>query len=212
MRLPFTESEFLDVFAAYNGALWPAALAWWLLSLVALAAVLRGRARGPAVPTLMAGLWAWSGVAYHFGFFTRINPAARVFGALFLVQAALVIWVGRREPPRLVPGRSPRQIVGVLLAAYGLVYPLLAVVLVGPYPRIPTFGVPCPTTLFTSGLLILVTPPRRSLLVIPLLWSLIGGSAAILLGVTTDFALLAAAAVLLAFLVSPRLLETGHTT
>ena len=210
MRLPFTESEFLDVFAAYNGALWPVALASWLLSLVALAAVLRGRGWGSAVTALTAGLWAWSAVAYHFAFFTRINPAARVFGALFLVQAALVVWVGRREPLRFVPGRSPRQIIGALLAAYGLLYPLLAVAVVGPYPRIPTFGVPCPTTLFTAGLFILVTPPRRSLLVIPLLWSLIGGSAALLLGVTPDLALLATAAVLLGLLVSPRLLDAGR--
>jgi hypothetical protein len=42
------------------------------------------------------------------------------------------------------------------------------------------------------------------LLVIPLLWSLIGGSAALLLGVWTDFALFAAALALLIALVAPR--------
>src|SRR4029077_11640490 len=32
MRLPFTKDQFFDVFAAYNGALWPAVVALWLAS------------------------------------------------------------------------------------------------------------------------------------------------------------------------------------
>src|SRR5688572_3985311 len=36
---------------------------------------------------LLAWHWAWSAVAYHMAFFTRINPAAWPFAALFLVFA-----------------------------------------------------------------------------------------------------------------------------
>ena len=62
-----------------------------------------------------------------------------------------------------------------------------------PYPEMPMFGVtPCPVTIFTFGMLLLTTrPPSRWLLVIPFIWSLIGGSAAVLLGVPQDWALLA---------------------
>ncbi len=36
MKLPFTHDQFLDVFAAYNGALWPvAALLWCLVGISA---------------------------------------------------------------------------------------------------------------------------------------------------------------------------------
>lgn len=54
------------------------------------------------------------------------------------------------------------------------------------------FGVsPCPVTIFTFGLL-LMTTGRFSywLLVIPFIWSVIGGSAAILLDVRQDWLLL----------------------
>jgi hypothetical protein len=54
------------------------------------------------------------------------------------------------------------------------------------------FGVaPCPVTIFTFGMLLMTT--RRFsywLLVIPFIWSLIGGSAAILLDVRQDWLLL----------------------
>ena len=55
------------------------------------------------------------------------------------------------------------------------------------------FGVtPCPVTIFTFGMLLLTTERLpRWLLVIPFVWSLIGGSAAIVLDVTQDWLLLA---------------------
>ena len=62
------------------------------------------------------------------------------------------------------------------------------------------FGItPCPVTLFTFGLVFLTTAPiSRGLLVVPIVWSLIGGSAAFLLAVPQDWPLLfsGAAAVL----------------
>jgi Family of unknown function (DUF6064) len=55
------------------------------------------------------------------------------------------------------------------------------------------FGVtPCPVTIFTFGMLLATVPPISPwLLVIPFVWSLIGGSAAILLHVPQDWFLLA---------------------
>jgi hypothetical protein len=52
--------------------------------------------------------------------------------------------------------------------------------------------VPCPTTIFTIGLLFWVARPLPlRLLVIPLLWAFVGSSAVILLGVVQDVGLLA---------------------
>jgi hypothetical protein len=74
----------------------------------------------------------------------------------------------------------------------------------------PSFGVPCPTTLFTAGLLLSLEPGGPGapwyLLIIPLAWTLIGGSAAILLGVLPDVALLLGGAVLFVQLAVPRIL------
>jgi hypothetical protein len=65
------------------------------------------------------------------------------------------------------------------------------------YPASPTFGVPCPTGILTAGLFL--TAAKRlpiAVVVVPVLWAIIGGSAALVLGVTTDYVLLACAPLL----------------
>lgn len=56
----------------------------------------------------------------------------------------------------------------------------------------PTFDLPCPTTIFTIGLLaFLKTSYPRSPYIVPVLWYFIGGQAAFLLEVPSDFGLIA---------------------
>ncbi len=93
-----------------------------------------------------------------------------------------------------------------LLVVFALVvYPAWSVYAGHSYPALPTFGLPCPTTIFTVGLFaLLVAPYPRSTIVAPLLWCLIGGQAAFLLGVPADLGLLFAAAVAAVLLAQPR--------
>jgi len=83
--------------------------------------------------------------------------------------------------------------------AYALAYPAINAVQHGGFLRIPTFGVPCPTTILTVGLLMLTSPRWKSLGIVPIIWSVIGGSAACLLGVSADYALPIAGAALAVF-------------
>jgi hypothetical protein len=70
------------------------------------------------------------------------------------------------------------------------------------YPATPTFGLPCPTTILTIGVLLTVQGSVPvGLSVVPILWAFIGGSAALLLDVQTDYVLLAGGVVLLVALV-----------
>jgi len=73
-----------------------------------------------------------------------------------------------------------------------MLYPLLGIATGHRYPELPMFGItPCSVTIFTFGMLLLTSrPPPIALLVIPVLWSLMGGSAAILLNVQQDWLLL----------------------
>jgi Family of unknown function (DUF6064) len=201
MQLPFTREEFFDLFAAYNGALWPAVVTLWLASLML--AVWLGSSRRPRdrwISGLLAVHWAWSAVAYHFAFFTRINPAAWLFATIFLVQAALFFWLGviRGQLSSRSSG-PPWTPIGWLLVAYALLYPAINAVEHGSVMKIPTFGLPCPTTIFTAGLLLLAAPRSRALAIVPIVWSAIGGSAAFLLGVSADYALPVAGAALAVF-------------
>ena len=55
------------------------------------------------------------------------------------------------------------------------------------YPAAPSFGLPCPTTIFTLGLLLWKRDKMPAwLFLIPLLWSAIGFSAALVLGMKED--------------------------
>lgn len=196
--LPFTHDQFIAVFAEYNLAIWPAQLvAYGLgLAIAGLAASTRAR-RGGSVSVGLALMWAWTGVAYHGIFFSRVNPAATLFGLLFVVQAALVAHAGltRRLVFDRTLSRAWRAVSGWALVAYSAVlYPLIGAANGMAYPGTPTFGVtPCPLTLFTWGMLLMAHRVPWWLLVIPFAWSVVGGSAALVLRVPQDWLLLASA-------------------
>jgi hypothetical protein len=213
MRLPFTHGQFLDVFGAYNGALWPGALVLWVVTVAALVLLARGRLGPRLAGGLLALHWAWSGIAYHLAFFAAINPAARLFGGLFVVEAGLLYWLGvgsRRM--RVAWGARPHQLLSIVFCVYAVAYPLLAFASGLQWPRMPSFGVPCPTVLLTVGLLLGLAPRQeRGLAVIPVVWCLVGGSAAVVLGVAPDLMLLVGAVVLTSYVVVPRALA-GRAT
>jgi hypothetical protein len=142
------------------------------------------------VSALLVGHWAWSALAYQAAFFTRINPAAWLFAALFLGQAVLFFHVGVvQRRLSFAPWGHAWAPVAWGLIAYSLAYPVINAIDHRSLWRIPTFGLPCPTTIFTAGVLMLATPRWRSLSAIPVIWSAIGGSAPLLLGVYADVAL-----------------------
>ncbi len=200
MALPFTHDQFLDLFGDYNRALWPAVGLLWLATLFGLVQLYRGR---PGASRLLAALlafhWAWAGLVYHLGFFRRINPAAALFGAAFLLEAVLLLWRGVLRPGFSLTTRATVwSRLGIALIVYAMLYPGLGLLLWLQVPRFPSFGVPCPTTILTAGLL-LQAPRREARLLggIPVLWAGIGGSAAFVLGIRADLALPVAGLLLL---------------
>ena len=205
MSIPFTVDEFLQVFAAYNAAIWPTQFILFGVAIVALYFSLRGGGRTALIPPIvLAALWAWSGVVYHLIFFRRINPAASAFGTLFVVQALLLLIATWRQRIAFRFRRSVRGWLGLLLILYALaLYPLLGVALGRRYPYAPTFGVPCPLTILTLGLLLwnsARTPWYAA--AVPLVWAAIGFTAALSLGIREDFGLGAAGVITLGVLVA----------
>lgn len=205
MGLPFTQSEFLDLFGAYNAALWPAIAVLWLLTAGATILWASGRMNSRWLSALAVLHWAWSGVAYHAVFFTRINPAAGVFAAGFMVQTFAFLWFGLAKRRLIFDwGKTPRHVLAALFLVGSLVYPVLVLFSGHEFPRAPIFAVPCPTTLFTAGLLLAAVPPvPRPIFIVPIAWSVIGGSAALIFGMTPDLMLFVAGACLSAYAAVP---------
>lgn len=167
-------------------------------SVRAAAALRSGGARREAG---IAPLWAWTGVAYHLVHFTAINPAANVFGALFLLQAALFLWwgVGRGRLEYHRPTGLRAAASGAILLHALVVYPLLGGLAGHAYMASPTFGAPCPAVIYTFGVLLLADTVPLWLLVVPALWALIGSTAVLAFGVYQDLGLILSAALTAAF-------------
>ena len=194
--IPFTVNQFLSVFERYNVAVWPAQIILYTLAVGAILSTIQRRKDFSRIVSLMLALfWIWMGLVYHFWFFSAINRAALIFGAFFILQGMLFFIVGVwQRRLRFWFTLDLFGIVGGLFSVYALiVYPALGYWLGHRYPAAPTFGLPCPTTIFTFGMLLWT---RRGVplyvLTIPFAWSLLGISAAISFGMTQDYGLLVA--------------------
>jgi hypothetical protein len=136
------------------------------------------------------------GWVYHLTFFSPINPAAYGFGAAFILQGLLFLWTAFKGQVSCSATWGWRRSIGSALIAYGLlIYPLLGYSVGHVFPRAPSFGAPCPTTIFTFGVLLWADRTPRYLLIIPAIWSVIGFTAALTLGIYEDIGLLIAGAV-----------------
>lgn len=193
--LPFSRDQFIAVFAEYNVAVWPVQVIAYLLGVGAIVLLLlRSHTHDRIIGGVLAAMWLWTGIAYHWLYFSSINKAAFVFGALFVVQGLTFLLASVvRDPFRFgFPGGAIGWIGWALIVYAAVLYPLLGVWTGHTYPAMPMFGItPCPVTIFTFGLLLLTTAPvSRWHLVVPFVWSLIGGSAAFLLAIPQDWVLL----------------------
>lgn len=199
MKIPFSVEQFLGLFGTYNNTLWPAQIVLNMLALAAIVVLIKGtRSSDLVIFTILGLLWVWMGLVYHILFFSNINPAAYLFGFLFLLQGFIFFYFGVvKRNFGLKPRTDFHGWLGFTLVAYALmIYPLLGYSLGHVYPNAPTFGVPCPTTIFTFGVLCFSVArlPWYSL-IIPFLWALVGFSAAINLSIKEDLGLFLAGAV-----------------
>ena len=200
--MPFTAEEFLSVFARYNEAVWPGQLLLIGagLDVVIMAIIARTLSRRIAL-ALLGALWLWAAVFYHLAFFSRINPAAFFFAALFATNGCWLLWIAARGEFEMQPPSKARIAAAAVVVIYALVlYPAIGYLAGLRYPATPTFGVPCPTTIFTLGVLLLLPGVPRITFVIPVIWALIGSVAAFRFNLPQDYGLLFAAAVALTIL------------
>ena len=195
MNLPFTTEEFLEVFKIYNLTVWPTQILLVILALLMIFVLLKKNKLSDKIISIGLTLfWLWMGIVYHYLFFTKINGAAYVFGLLFVFQAVLFFYYGLIK--RNLEFNFRNNFIGVIsiiLFLYALIfYPLLGYQFGHLYPRTPTFGLPCPTTIFTFGMIILLENRKNIIFIIPIVWSLVGFTAAIKLGIYQDIGLLIA--------------------
>ncbi len=194
--MPFTSEQFFEVMSKYNLSVWPAQIFLNLLAIIVVALAIRQtKLNGKIISAILGFFWLWIGAVYHLTFFTAINPAAYIFGALFIFEGFLLLYFGTfKSMIEFKIGTDLFGSIGIIFILYALIiYPVLGYFMGHVYPSNPTFGLPCPTTIFTFGILLFAkTKVPWYLILIPFLWSLIGTSAAINLHVWEDLGLVAA--------------------
>jgi hypothetical protein len=210
VELPFTQDQFFELFAFYNLGL---GVFPWLVLVCGFA--LAGMffwprpIRNAWIVWFLDVLWLINAVCYHLGAFWQINPAALGFAGLFFIEAIGLGAVAVTARDDLFLPRDKWHFwFSFACTSFSLIlYPLWTISDGHEYPAMPLFGVaPCPTTIFTIGILIMMRSPHREwLLVLPLVWCVIGGSAALSLGVTPDVALWVAGVTAFVLLMRDRL-------
>lgn len=194
MNIPFTIQDFLEVFKNYNQFVWPMQIILYLLAIIAVFfAIKKISFSGKIISIILTFFWLWMGIVYNFIFFTAINKAAYLFGVIFILQGILFL-IGGIIQNKLSFDIRPGFYGftgGILILFSMIIYPLLGYFLGHIYPSSPTFGLPCPITIFTFGFL-LWSENRCPvfILIIPFFWSIIGFFAAFSLGIYEDLALL----------------------
>jgi hypothetical protein len=194
MKLPFTLEQFLDVFRQYNISIWPMQVLLLVLALlVTYFSIFKKPYSDKIIVLILTFLWLWMGIVYHLIYFASINKAAIVFGSLYIIQSLIFFYFGIiKDKLRFQFSLNRYGITGMVLIMFALIfYPLLGYWLGHVYPTSPTFGLPCPTTIFTFGILLFSSFRTPFIvIIIPAIWSIIGFSAAVSLGMKEDTGLL----------------------
>jgi len=207
MNLPFSQSDFFKVFESSNNAVWPLQILFNILAaVVIILAKRKSKHSRVIILTLLSLLWFWMGFVYHIIFFAAINPAAYLFGIIYIIEAILLLYYALFS--KLQFGFSPgiySNISAIMMLYALIIYPLLGYLFGHTFPSSPTFGLPCPTTIFTLAILLLAFDDIPiSLVIIPVIWSIVGFTAAIKLGVYEDIGLLAAGIVTVSLIIYSR--------
>jgi hypothetical protein len=196
MKLPFTAQQFLDVFKNYNLAVFPMQLIFYVFAATVIFLLFKTSVpTGKIITGILSFLWLWMGIVYHIIFFTAINNAAYLFGSIFIIQGLLFFYQGVLKKKLSFQFRLDKYgWTGATFILFSMiVYPLLEFLFGHLYPFSPTFGLPCPTTIFTFGILLFLDNKiPLVILPIPIVWSVIGFFAAVKLGMLEDISLLIA--------------------
>jgi len=193
MKLPFSVRDFLEVFKRYNEAYYPLQLLFVIAALFIFYLLYNKREKSKKyIFFILAAFWIWMGVAYHLAMFASINTAAYAFAVLFISQGLLLLYFSFTRRSEFKITKDVYGIAGASLIGYALVlYPIIGYFIGHKYPYSPTFGLPCPTTIFTFGIL-LFSKKRLPIyvVIIPIIWSIIGSTAAVILKMYEDTGLI----------------------
>jgi hypothetical protein len=190
-----TLERFLDYAGTYNQDLYPSQYLMLGLGFIAiLMAFIPVERFSRYISFILCFFHGWIGIQFYLVYFREYMPAPNIFAILFMIQALLFLVEGTiRNRINFRFKADLYGLAGALLILYAVFgYQALEYLLGRGYPQILSFGMfPCPTVIFTLG--ILLWTGRKIpfyVLIIPLLNALSGFIPVFVIGITEDIGLI----------------------
>jgi hypothetical protein len=185
-------SDFVALFEQCNQAIWPIQLVGQLAMLVAIAMMFTSwRYARSAIFGTLAPFCIFIEIVFQYTYLRPLYQPGKTFAGLWMAEGMLLAFSASRPPRCFKRSTGWCAALGWLAIGYSLMgYPALGFLLRSSVLRIAWPGAfPCPTALFTLGVLVMEQGPLpKWMLVIPAFWA-IGGLVPFSWGIREDLGL-----------------------
>lgn len=192
MVISFTLKDFLEMIATYNKTFWPMQIIVYALGLIALLlAIINTDYSSKFISAILVFFWMWVGMVFEILFFSKLFPLSISTAILIIIEGLLLAWFGIFKKDLTFKFKlDVYGVVGSLIIFYGMiVYPAIEYLLRRGYPQLLLVGLtPCPTVIFTLGMLLWSEKLPKYIVVIPFIYSL-SGVIPISIGIAEDIGL-----------------------
>jgi hypothetical protein len=191
----FNLDEFLQVLSQYNLAIWPLQIFAYLLSITLLFLLVKpNRYSQKIVFSILSFFWLFTGIVFCFIYWSPSHFFGYSFGILCTLQGLLFFYSLIKSDIEMDYRHNTFTLIGILLVIYAMIgYQIFGTFLGHSYPTFFALGlVPCPTTIFTFGIFLMINKKvPLKYLIIPFLVA-IGGFLAVYEGIFEDIGLIIA--------------------
>lgn len=194
--LSFSIEEFFSVLESYNLAIWPTQIFAYVLVILSLFFIFKPtRYSSKILLAILSFYWLFNGVVFSFIYWAPSHIFGYIFGICCILQGLLFLYsIWRSDITTGSPNVTHYTFIGILFVLYAAIgYQILGYYLGHIYPVFFPVGlVPCPTTIFTFGIFLIINnkiPVKYY--IIPLMISL-GGFMVVPKGIYEDIGLIIA--------------------
>jgi len=177
--LDFKLETFLNLLAGYNQNIWPLQILSYFLGILSTTIAIKTfKNSSRMISAILSFFWLWTGIVFCIFYWGPVYKPAYLFCVLWIVQGVFFLVSGVFKSDISFQFKpDPRSFLGLLFIIYALAgYQIFGYFIGHRYPRFFAPGlVPCPTNVFTVGILLLTDKKfPRYLMVLPFLWSISG--------------------------------------
>jgi hypothetical protein len=193
MNISLNLEKMLSVFEAYNNATWPVQVIACLLGITAVILTIKTlKNSSRIISAILSFIWLWTGIVFCIVYWAPGYTPSYAYSVLYIIQGIIFITCIFRPKLSFRFKSDIYSFIGILFIVYSIVgYFLVGYFMGHIFPRSLSFILaPCPTVVFTFGMLLLTDKKvPKYVLLIPLLWS-ICGVIPVSLGILEDIGLI----------------------